>query len=325
MKALFKQLLIGVAGLTIVATSAFGQDYPNKAVRILVGVPPGGGADAAARFLGQLLLQAFGQPFIVENRSSAGGTLAAALVAKAPSDGYALLLGSTGQLAITPNLVKELPYDTLKDFTPVSLIFTNSPVLVSNVKTQIRTIQDLVRAAKDAPGKIGYGSAGVGGIHHLAMEAFKSGVGVDILHIPYKGGGQSVPAILAGEVPLLMISPVSVIAHVRAGKLNILAVATTARIPELPDVPSISEFIKGYDFPTQTGLLGPAGLQPEVVAKLSKAIKTAFDDPAIRKKFQATEFGNSLNWTTPAEYTRIIRYNLNKYKDVVRLANIQPE
>src|SRR3990167_1822132 len=180
MKVAFKQCLIALA-LMGFATSAFGEDYPNKPVKIVVGYVPGGGPDFIARILSQKLAQILGQPFIVENKPGASCTMATTLVARAPADGYILLLGETGQLVLAPHIIKGLPYDPIKDFTPVGQVGGGAGMaIVANAKTSIKTLQDLIREAKANPGKISYASSGIGGIHHVAMEAFKASAGVDL-------------------------------------------------------------------------------------------------------------------------------------------------
>lgn len=318
-----------VAALTLVGISggAPAQDYPNRPVRIIVGYVPGPtGPDFSARVMAPKLAQILGAAFVVENRPGAGGTIATAQVAKSPADGYTLLLGETGQLEIAPYLNKALPYDPVKDLTPIALLTDGAGiVLISNAKTtQIKTVQALIREAKANPGKLTYGSAGIGSIHHLVMEVFKDGVGVDIGHVPYKGGGQSLPAFLGGEVSILVAALQTVWPHVRAGSAHLLAVTAPVRLPVIADVPSLAEIIPGYGIESQLGILGPAGLPAEVVTKLSRAIKTALDSADVREKLSA-EGTRTIRWSTPEEYGEMIRQNLKKYERAVRLANIRPE
>ena len=178
--------------------------YPNRPVKVIVGYVPGSGPDFVTRTLSQKLSQILGQPFVVENRAGASGTLATAQVAKAPADGYTLLLGETGQLVIAPYMFKNLPYDVAKDFTLVSLVGTGPLILVSNAKINIKKLSDLIREAKAAPGIMSYGTSGPGSIHHIAMEVFKADVGINLMHVPYKGSGQSMSGVLAGDVPVLL-------------------------------------------------------------------------------------------------------------------------
>ncbi|HMN82794.1 MAG TPA: tripartite tricarboxylate transporter substrate-binding protein [Burkholderiaceae bacterium] len=318
----------GLAGAGLAGSSGVrAQDYPSRPVKLLVGYVPGPvGPDFAARTMAAKLTQLLGQPFVVENKPGAGGTLATAVVAKSPPDGYTLLLGETGQLEIAPYLYKALPYNTLQDLTPLALLTDGAGIVfVSNAKTtQIRTIHDLIREAKANPGKLNYGSAGIGSIHHLIMETFKDGAGVDIAHVPYKGGGQAVPAFLGGEVSILVAALQTVWPHVRSGHANLLAVTAAKRLSVIPDVPSLAEVIPGFGLESQLGLLGPPGMPADVVARLSTATRAALESPDVREKLSA-EGTRTLRWSTPQEYTEIIRQNLKKYERAVMVANVRPE
>lgn len=321
MKLKFMKLALTATAMMAIATGLFAQEYPSKPVKIIVGYVPGGGPDFVARSLGQKLTEILGQPFVVENRPGAGATTATAQVARMPADGYTLLLGETGQLVIAPFIYKNLAYDPVKDFTPISLVGTSSGMLlVSNPRSSIKTIQDLVREAKANPGKIDYGSSGIGSIHHIAMEVFKADAGLDIMHIPYKGSGQSVASILAGDVPLLFTSVPAAGSHIRAGTLSLLAVSAPNRMSAYPDTPSLSEIVKDYDYLSEMGLLAPAGLPAEVLAKLSKAIKLAAESPDLLEAFKKNHY--ILKYTTPAEYAENIRRNLKKYERAVRIAKV---
>lgn len=330
MKNFCKSLWSGLLGVAIaggVGSGAIAQNYPNRPVKVIVGYVPGAtGPDFSARVISEKLSQLLGQSFVVENKAGAGGTVATAFVAGAQADGYTLLLGETGQLEIAPYLYKALPYKTLRDLTPVAMLTDGAGiVLVSNARTTaIRSIPDLIREAKANPGKLNYGSAGIGSIHHLVMETFKDGVGADIAHIPYKGGGQALPAFLGGEVAILVSALQTVWPHVRAGTVHLLAVTGPKRLPVIPDVPSLGEFVKGFGLESQLGVLGPAGLPPEIVNTLSNAIKTALESPDVREKLSAGGT-RTIRWTSGREYGEIIGDNLKKYEQAVRLANIRPE
>ena len=323
MKSGLKRLLLVASVIAAFSGGAIAQEYPTRPVKIIVGYVPGGAPDTIARALAQRLSETMGQPFVVENRPGAGGTLATGIVAKSPADGYTLLAGETGQLVIAPYIYKSLPYNTLKDFTPVSMATSEAVLLVADPKSNIKTLADLIREAKANPGKISYGSSGIGTIHHITAEVFKSGAGIDMQHIPYKGSGQSVPAILAGDVPVLMSGFGSVAAHIRSGNLNLLGVTTAKRLPSLPDAPAIGDLIKGYDFPSETGILAPAGLPPAVLTKLAAAIKQATESQEFIARFKDT--GTVPAYKTPAEYAEIIKANLKKYEQAVSVAKVLPE
>lgn len=304
------------------AVPAAAAGYPDRPVRILVGYAPGGTPDIIARTLGEQLGQILGQSFIVENRPGAGGTLATTQAAKAAPDGYTLLVADIGQLAIAPYLFKSLPYDSEKDFVPVSLAAITPMFLVSNAKTtSIKTLQDLIAQAKAEPGRLNYGSSGIGSIHHISTEVFKAKQGIDLAHVPYKGSGQSVPALLGGEVPVLMTALPTVGPYAQAGDVNLLAVTSAKRYPGTPDVPSLSEFIPGYDFPSEVGVLAPAGTPAEILDKLAGAVARALDTPEMRKRYET--LGSIPAWSTPAEYAENIRANLRKYREAVELSGAQ--
>jgi tripartite-type tricarboxylate transporter receptor subunit TctC len=306
---------------------ALAQGYPNRPIKLVVGYVPGAtGPDFSARTIAPKLAQLLGQPVVVENKPGAGGTVATGMVVNSPADGYTLLLGETGQLEIAPHIYKALTYKTLTDLTPIGMMTDGAGIVfVANTKTtNIRSLEDLIREAKANPGKLTYGSAGIGSIHHLVMETFKDGVGIDVTHIPYKGGGQALPAFLAGDVPILVAALQTVAPHVQAGSAVILASTGGKRLPALPNVPSLSEYVKGYSMESQLGLLGPANMPPDVVKKLSSALKATLESPEIRETLSAGGT-RPIRWTTPEEYADIIRDNLKKFERAVRLANVKPE
>ena len=299
------------------------QDYPNKPVKILVGYVVGGSPDFVARALAQKLSEILNQSFLVENKPGGGGITATAQLVKMAPDGYSLLLGDTSQLGIAPYIFKTLPYDTLKDLTSIAGLTSEPLMIVSNSKTNIKTLNDLIQNAKSNPNKYNYGSSGIGSIHHIAMEAFKADAGLDITHIPYKGSGQSVPAILSGDVTILITAFTASAPHIKANSLNLLAVTSAKRWSRYPDTPAISEIIKDFDFSAETGVLAPAGLPQSITNKLTLAIKQATESPDLINKFKETAF--SIGYMNPTEYSEQIKKNLRKYERAVALAKIQAE
>ncbi|MES2977819.1 MAG: tripartite tricarboxylate transporter substrate binding protein [Pseudomonadota bacterium] len=298
-------------------------EYPNKPVKIVLGFVAGGGPDFVARALAQKLTELMGQPFVVENRPGAGGTMAGGQVAKAPADGYTLMMGETGPVSIAPHVYKNVPYNPLTDFTPVAMLTSEPVFIVSSAKSNIKTLPDLIREAKANPGKIAYGSSGVGTIHHIVAEAFKAGAGIDLMHVPYKGSGQSVPAALAGDVPVLITAFNGAGAHIKAGTMHLLAVTTAERSPLYPNAPAVTEFVKGYDFTSQTGLFAPPNLPAPILAKLTAAVKKATESPEFTSRFK--DSSTLVTYKNPVEYAELLKINLKKYGDAVKLANIQPE
>jgi tripartite-type tricarboxylate transporter receptor subunit TctC len=309
--------------LFFLVSIASAQDYPNHTVRILVGYVAGGSPDFVARALAQKLTDILNQPFVVENKPGGGGVTATAQIVKLPADGYTLLMGDTSQLGIAPYIFKSLPYDTLKDLTPIAGLTSEPLMLVSSAKSNIKTLAELMQLIKANPGKINYGSSGVGSIHHIAMESFKADAGLDMVHIPYKGSGQSVPAILAGDVPILVTAYTASAPHIKAGTLNLLAVTSGKRWSRFPDIPSVAEIVKDFDFSAETGVLAPAGLPPAITNKLAQAIKQASESADFLSKFKETGF--TIGYMNPAEYTEQVKKNLRKYERAVALAKIQPE
>jgi tripartite-type tricarboxylate transporter receptor subunit TctC len=296
------------------------QDYPNRPVKIIVGHPPGGVPDLVARAYARRLGELLGQSFLVENRPGAAGTTATAQVARMPADGYTLMAGETGQLFVAPYLYRNLGYDTLRDFTPISMVATGGVLLVVNATSPIRNLQDLIREAKANPGKLDYGSSGVGSIHHISMATFFDEAGIELMHVPYKGSGQSITAVLAGEVPVLATSVATAGPHIAAGKLVPLGVTTSYRASGLPNVPSIGETFKDYDFASETGFLAPAGLPAPVLDKLAQAIRQASESPEIFDYFRVR--GIDIRYTTPAQYAANMRASLKRYERAVRVSKI---
>lgn len=323
MKVLCTHVLIALSGLSGLWTSALGQDYPSKSVRILVGYPPAGLPDFTARTVAQALSQALGQPFVVENKPGAGGTLAGASVAQSPADGYTLLSGDTGPLEIVPQLLKAPPYSALRDLTPISMLWSIPVLFVSSSKSQIGTVKDIIREAKANPGKLNYGSVGHGSFQHIVFEAFNAAAGTKMTHIPFKGATSSIPALLSGDLHVIQLSLGAAAAQRQAGKINLIGVTSAERDPFAPEVPAIAEDLRGFDFAAQGGILAPAGLPANLLAKLSKAIKAATETPDMQEKYK--KLGVILISTTPEAYGETIRQNLKKYGQVIKNANIQAE
>src|SRR5688572_2785094 len=222
-------------------STAFAQEYPNKPIRVIVPYAAGGLPDTMARLVGAKMGEALGQQIVVDNRGGAGGIVGTTEVAKAAPDGYTLLVADVGQIAINPHLFAKLPYEPMKDLAGVSLLGTSALYLVAHSSVPAKNLQELIALLKSQPGKFSYGSSGTGSIHHLATEALKVGLGLDIVHVPYKGTGQSVPALLGGQVSLLYAALPSIQGHVKDGKVKILAVSTPQRSAQAPEVPTIAE------------------------------------------------------------------------------------
>ena len=302
---------------------AHGQDYPNKAVKIVVPYAAGGLPDTMARLIGQRLNDALGQQFLVDNRGGAGGISGTDAVAKAAPDGYTLVVADVGQLAINPFLYKKLPYDSIKDFAPIGLAGTSPLYIVIHPSVPANTLQELIALVKSKPGQFNYGSAGTGSIHHLTMESFKAALGLEITHIPYKGSGQSVPALLGGQVNMLPTALPSMAVHVKNGKVKLLAITTLKRSAAEPQVPAVAEIVPGFDFLAEIGLLAPAGTPPAIVNRLSQEIAKAVRHPDILPRF--TALGIDPVGSTPDAYAASIRAALEKYAKAVKVSGAQAQ
>jgi tripartite-type tricarboxylate transporter receptor subunit TctC len=309
--------------IVIFCTQAFAQGYPNKPVRLIVPYSPGGSPDVFARVIGQRLTQSLGQSFIVENRPGAGGISACEMVAKAEPDGYTLLVPDIAQLAINPYLFNKLPYDSVKSFAPISLIGTIPLFLVVQPSMNVNTVPELIVLVKSKPGQLNYGTGGIGSLAHILMESFKHPLGLDIVHVPYKGSGQSVPAFLGGHLDMLMTALAAVGQHVKDGKAKALAVSSLNRSPLMPNVPPISDFIPGYDFTAEIGLLAPAGTPPAIINKLSAGVAEAVKHPDTIQRFN-TICGEPTS-NSPEAYAENIKRHLQRFAKAVKDSGAKAE
>jgi len=303
--------------------SARAQDYPNRPVRIMVPYAAGGAPDVLARVIGQRLSDSLGQQFLVENRPGAGGVAATLAVAKSPADGYTLLVPDISQLAINPFLFSNLPYDSVTDLAPVSLVATIPLYLVAQPSLGVNTLPELVALVKSKPGQLSYGSAGIGSLHHILMESFNAALGLQIVHVPYKGSGQSVPAFVGGELPLLVTALTAVGAHVKSGKGKLIAVSSGRRSAQTPDVPSIAELVPGYDFSSEFGLLAPARTPPAIVAKLAGEVVKALKHPDTMQRL--APMGMDLVGSSPEAYAENIRRNLERFSKAVKISGAKAD
>lgn len=314
--------MLGIAA-ALAAGLGCAQDYPGKPVKMIVPYAAGGMPDTMARLIGQRLNDSMNQQFVVDNRGGAGGIAGTDAVAKSPADGYTLLITDVGQIAINPFLYKKLPYDPVKDFTPIGLAGTSSLFLVAHPTVPANTLQELVALVKSKPGQFNYGSAGTGSIHHLTMESFKTALGLDITHVPYKGSGQSVPALLGGQVNMLLTALPSMQVHVKSGKVKLLATTTIKRSAQEPDVPPIADLVPGFDFLAEVGVLAPAGTPAPIVAKLSAEIAKAVKHPEVVKRF--TALGIDPVGSAPDAYAANIRAALVKYEKAVKVSGAKAQ
>jgi len=318
----FLHLAASAAALPAVARLAQAQAYPTRPVRIIVGLTAGSASDIVARLMGQWLSERLGQPFVVENRPGAGTNIAAEAVVRAAPDGYTLLLAGSPNV-INASLYDKLSFDFVRDIAPVAAISREPNVVVVNPSVPTRTVPEFIAYAKTNPGRINMASAGNGTTSHLAGEMFKMMAGVDIVHVPYRGGGSALSDLLAGQVQVFFPPMVVPIEQVRVGKLRALAVTTATRSAALPDVPTVGEFVVGYEASVWFGLGVPKGTPAEIIDKLNLEINAALADPNTKARI-AQSGGNALAGS-PADFGKLIAEEIEKWGKVIRAANIKAE
>jgi len=312
-----------LALMLVIAASAHAQEpYPSKTVRLIAAAAPGGNPDVLARMLAAKLADAFGRPFVVENLPGAGGVVAAEQVARAAPDGHTLMLGDSGALAINVALNPRLTYHPLKDFTLITALAAVPTVLVANPSLAATSLNDFVREAKAK--QLAYGSAGNGSVHHLTMAVFLARSGVEMLHVPYKGGSALVAAVLSGEVQSGWSGIPNVLANIRAGKLRVYAISTAQRSSTLPDVPTAAELgFAGFDIATVIGLQAPAGLSREIAARLQSAVAKALRERDLAERM--ANLAMELRENGTEHYQRFVREDLERYAAAVKAAGIKQE
>jgi tripartite-type tricarboxylate transporter receptor subunit TctC len=314
--------LAAVAAAFAGARTAWAQTYPARPVKILSGYPPGGVVDTYARLIGAALSERLGQQFIVENRPRAGGTIAADEVAKSAPDGYTLLC-TTSADAWNATLYDKLKFDVIRDFAPVATISRGPGVLVVNPSLPAKSVPELIAAAKSNPGKITVASAGVGSAPYMYWELFRSVTGVDMVHVPYRGGGPAVADLLGGQVEVYFGTFASTIEHVRAGRLRALAVTGAKRAPVLPDIPALAEFLPGYEASIYVGIAAPRDTPVEIVKTLSQTINAALTDAKLTQRI--ADLGDApLSLSTP-DFAKLVADETEKWRKVIRAANIKAE
>ena len=309
--------LIG-ALLVLAAAVARAQDYPAKPVRMVVGFPPGGGTDVVARILQPRLSELLGQPVVIDNRPGATGTVAAGHVAKSPPDGYTIMMGHVSVNAIAPSLFSNLPYDAERDFAPIGIAASVPHIVVVHPSLPATTLKELIAYLKAQPGKLTFPSAGNGSMPHLAGEVFQSLAGVKLVHVPYKGTGQSMQDLLGGQHLVAFDTMAASAPHVRSGKLRALAVSTRERIATLPDVPSAEEAgLPGYVLTTWYGVFAPAGSPSAIVNRLHAELVKAMQTPEVRSKLEGIGADGSVS-KSPAEFAALVRADTARYAKIVK-------
>lgn len=296
------------------------QSYPAKPIRVIVAFSPGGANDLFARLIGQKLSENFKQNVLVENRPGAGGNIGSDFVSKSPPDGYTLLLGSTGPHAINPHIYKSMPYDSLRDFTPISLIATSSALLVIHPSIPARSVSQLIALSKKKNVQLNYASSGNGSSGHLAGELFRSMASINIQHIPYKGNGPAFTDLVSGNVEMMFANKPGALPYVNTEKLRAIAITSLQKDPNLPFIPTVAETLPGFEASTWWGLLGPAGLPADVTQRLAQAVHTAISNPDIQKRF--VSMGADVLHSSPAQFSEQINKDYEKYGKLVKLAGM---
>jgi tripartite-type tricarboxylate transporter receptor subunit TctC len=319
----FLHLAAGAAVLPAVSRIAWAQAYPMRPVRIIVPFAPAGATDITARLIGQWLSERLGQPFVIENRSGGGGNIGTAAVVRAPADGYTLLMVGSDTGAINATLYDKLNFNFIRDIAPVAGIIVVSFFMVVNPSVPVKTVPEFIAYAKANPGKLGMASPGVGSGPHVAGEIFKMMAGVDMVHVPYRGGGPALTDLIAGQVQVYFSTPVASIEYIKAGRLRALAVTTATRWDALPDIPTVGEFVPGYEASAWWGIGAPRNTPVEVIDKLNEAINAGLADPKMKERL--ADLGGTVLAGSPADFGKLIADETEKWGKVISAANIKPE
>jgi tripartite-type tricarboxylate transporter receptor subunit TctC len=308
--------------LCAAAAGAWAQTYPSKPIRVVVGFPPGGGNDIIARLLGAKMQEAWGEPVVIDNKPGANSIIATEFVAKAAPDGYTLLVNATGGMSVNPVLYAKLPYDSLKDFVPISMVGSFPLVLAVNPSLPVKSVRELLAYAKANPGKLNYSSGSTS--FQVATEMFKQMTGIDVRHIPYKGSAASITALISGDVQMTIVDTPPVLPQIKAGKVRPLAVTTARRAGSMPDLPTISESgVPGYEMALWIGVFAPAATPRDVAAKLNAEVVRIVNLPDIRERLEG--MGVEPLGNTSEQAAEWIRGEIAKYGPVVKAANIKVE
>jgi tripartite-type tricarboxylate transporter receptor subunit TctC len=313
-----------LCAVILAPASAFGQDFPSKPVRFVVGFTPGGPSDILARALGQKLAERWSQQVVVDNRPGAGGNLAAEAVAKSSPDGYTWLLGNNSILATNQSLYRSLPYDPIRDFAPVALVAIQPNILVVHPSLPVSSVDELIRFAKANPGKLNYASSGSGAAAHLAGELFKAMTGVELVHVPYKGAQPALTDVIAGQVQMMFATSASVIPYIKAGRLRALAVTTAQRSASVPELPTVAEAgVPGFEATTWHGVVVPAATPAAIVARLNEEINSALGEKDLKDRL--TSLGAEISTGTPKQFTDYIAREIPKWAKVVKDSGARPD
>ena len=309
--------------LALPCGTALSQAYPTRPVRMVVGFPPGGGTDVVARIISPRLSENLGQPVVIENRPGATGTVAAAMVAKSPADGYTIMMGHVSVNAIAPSLFPNLQYDVAKDFAPITLAASVPHFVAVHPSVPVNSVSELIAYAKARPGKLSFPSAGNGSTPHLAGEIFKSMAGVNLVHVPYKGTGQSMQDLLAGQHQVAFDTAPASAGYVRSGRMRVLGVSSAKRVPEYPDVPTVAEAgVPGYEVTTWYGVFAPGGTPAAIVNRLHADITNAMQAPDTRTRLAGAGADGTIT-RSPEEFAAMVRADVARYAKIIKDAGLK--
>ena len=316
----FLHLAAGAAALPAVSRVARAQAYPTRPVRLIVPIAPAGAADITARLIGQWLSERLGQQFVIDNRPGGGGNIGTEAVVRAPADGYTLLLVGSFN-ATNATLYDKLNFNLIRDIAPIAGVFRGALVMLVHPSVPARSVPEFIAYAKANPGKISMASAGIGSTSHLAGELFKAMAGVNLVHVPYRGGGPAVNDLLGGQVQVYFASTPASIEYIKAGRLRALSLTTATRSDALPDIPTVGEFVPGYEATAWYGIGAPRATPAEIVDKLNKEINAALADP--RMKARIVDLGGDVLVLSPADFGKLIAEETDKWGKVIRALNIK--
>ena len=307
----------------LAAASALPQGYPARPIRMLVPFSAGGTVDIVARIVGAKLAADLGQPFVVENKAGAGGTIAAAVLAKSPGDGYTLMMMHQG-LAFNASLYSDLPYDTLRDLAPIALVGATPNALVVTHLLPVKTLQEFLAYARSNPGRIAYGSGGIGSAGHLSVELLQSLTGTKLTHVPYKGSGPAITDLISGQIQAMLLTMPSVMPYVKGGKVRAIATSGARRSPALPELPTIAEAgVPGYEYMPWYGMFGPGALPKPLIARLNSAVNRALADAGVREKL--AQQGLEVQSMTSEQFAGIVRADVTRWEKIIRELGVRGE
>ena len=313
--------LAAASALALGAAPAMAQDFPSKPIRLVVPFTPGGVTDTGARVVAERLGARLGQQVVIDNRPGASGNIGTQAVAGAAPDGHTLVLGFDGTLVINPHVFAKVPFDTVKDFAPVSKIGDTALVIVTHPSVPARTLAELIAYSKSLQGGLSYGSSGTGGTPHIAAEMLKVRTGADFLHVPYKGGGQALADVVGGQLPMLYTAVAGALPFIEKGQVRAIAISSAQRLPSLPDVPTVAETVAGFEAISWIGLLAPAKTPRPIVERIQRELHAVVNEPAVKERL--AKLGITAVGNTPAEFAQQIQADLKKYAEVVKTAGIK--